>query len=51
MQMSWRKVKGKYIIESNGVYKAFTDSELDDLKKIIAEIENGDNKYYKDDNR
>lgn len=51
MKMSWRKIKDKFVIESNGVYKSFTDKELDDLKLIIEDIENGDNRYNKEDNR
>lgn len=51
MKMSWRNVKGKFIIKHNGSYSAFTVSELDDLKKIIKDIENGDYKYQEKDNR
>jgi len=49
--MSWRKIKGKFVIGSNGVYKSFTDKELDDLKLVIEDIKNGDNRFYKEDNR
>ena len=51
MEISWRKIKGKYVITFNGVYKSFTEKELSDLKQVIDDIENGNTKYHKDDNR
>ena len=51
MNISWRKTKGKFVIKSNGAYLAFNDSELEDLKKVIAEINNGDDRYMEKDNR
>ena len=51
MSITWREVKGKYVIESNGAYKAFTKKELAGLKKVIADIESGNAEYQKDDNR
>lgn len=49
--MSWREVKGKYVVTSNGAHLSFTVSELSDLKKILDEIEKGGNNYRLDDNR
>ena len=46
--MTWRKVKGKYIISSNGVHKAFTEKELRELKQIINDIETGSTRHYKE---
>ena len=51
MTATWREVKDKYVIESNGVYKAFTKKELVDLKKVIADIESGNVEFKKYDNR
>ena len=51
MQVTWRKVKGKYVIKSNGTYQAFTPSELEDLKKVLEDIESGNNVFNQEDNR
>jgi len=45
--MTYREVKGKYVICKDGVYMAFTKKQLQELRRIINDIETGKKEYYK----
>lgn len=50
--MKWRYIKEKFVItKSSGASMAFTNEELEMLKKIVHNIESGEKKYETKDNR
>lgn len=49
--MLWKKSKGKIVISSNGVNKAFTPDELLLLEEIIQDIKTDNRRHYQNDNR
>lgn len=49
--MNYRKVNDKYIVNKNGVYITLTESEVQEMKAIIADIESGDGKLIVEDAR
>lgn len=49
--MNYRNVKGKWVINKNGVYIACDDNELNQLQEIIDDIKSGENKFYVEDAR
>ena len=47
MSISYRESKGKYVICKDGVYLALTKKQLQELKRVINDIETGKKEYYK----
>ena len=47
----WRKTKGLFVINKNGVYFSLDKDELARLKATIRDIEIGGNALYQEDNR
>ncbi len=46
--MTYKKVKGKYVICKDGVYFALTKKQLSELKRVINDIETGKKEYYRE---
>ncbi len=51
MSITYREAKGKTVICKNGVYMAFTKDQLNELKLVLIDIEDGTKKFYKEDAR
>ena len=49
--MTYRKVKGKYVICHHGAYFVLLPEELLEMKVLIADIESGEGKFYDKDAR
>ena len=51
-RMTWRRVKGKYVICKNGVYLSLkNDNEINELRLVLDDIQSGDRKLYLEDFR
>ncbi len=51
MAITYREVKGKTVICKDGVYMAFTKEQLKEMVEVLADIEAGTKKFYKEDAR
>jgi len=52
VDMTWRRMpSGLIIISNGGVHMALTTKEVGDLRRIIADIQWDEQRYYKKDNR
>lgn len=49
--ITYREVKGKYVLHKNGVYIALTKEQISELKLVIEDIESGEMKLHRKDNR
>lgn len=49
--INWRKMPNKYVINKRGTYLSLSDSDIQELKLIIEDIESDKKSYYKEDAR
>ena len=49
--MNWRTVPKKYVLNRKGTFFSLTDTELQELKLIIKDIESNRKQYFKEDAR
>jgi len=51
MAITYREPKGKTVICKDGVYMTFTKEQLKEMAEVLADIEAGTKRFYREDAR